>query len=290
MNSHINMTAALLLLINCAAVAEEQHVAVKFDAVVGDKAFVCGQSYDNIGITQSRITPSDFRFFISAVELLDERGKAVALTLDQDEVWQYQDVALLDFEDGTGPCHNGNPGLHREITGRAPKGDYRGVRFTLGVPFELNHGDPTIAPSPLNLTAMFWVWQAGYKFVKIDMATTGQPQAAETAEKQKRRASGFPIHLGSTDCASASLTTPPSGCKNPNRLTLTFNNFDLEKNSVIADVAVLLNETNVDINATDTAPGCMSSPVDTDCAQVMPAFGLPFGGNAAAQQRFFKVR
>ncbi len=275
---------------------ELKPVALKFSARVGAESFACGKSYGGIGTTQSRITPTDFRFYVSNVELIDRHGKAVPVKLDQDGLWQYRNVALLDFEDGTGPCRNGNPGMHLEVTGTVPKGHYRGVRFILGVPFELNHGDPTIAPSPLNLTSMFWVWQAGYKFVKIDMSTSGQPQASEperdlaAAGKKRLRASGFPIHLGSTDCASSSLTAPPTGCKNPNRLTVTFEKFDPDKNVVVADAAALLNDSNVDINAPDTAPGCMSAPNDEDCAQVMPAFGLPFGSKPAAQQRFFSVR
>lgn len=289
-----------------------KQVTLKFSAQVGAENFVCGKSYDGIGVTRSRITPSDFRFYVSAVELIDRQGKAVPVKLDQDDLWQYRNVALLDFEDGSGPCRNGNPGLHQQVTGSVPAGDYRGVRFTLGVPFELNHGDPTIAPAPLNLTSMFWVWQAGYKFAKIDMATSGLPQAADAPSemsikdklaamekfaaasgvsgKRPPRAAGFSIHLGSTDCASASLTTPPTGCKNPNRLTVTFDNFDPDKNTVVADAAASLSDTNVDINAPGTAPGCMSGPDDTDCAQVIPAFGLSFGGKPAAQQRFFSVR
>ena len=59
------------------------------------------------------------------------------------------------------------------MSGSAPRASYSGVRFTMGVPFELNHGDPTVAPSPLNITAMFWNWQGGYKFLKADMNSTG---------------------------------------------------------------------------------------------------------------------
>lgn len=303
----------LPLLIAAQVQAATQYVNLKFSAMVGAESFACGLSYDDIGVTHSRITPSDFRFYVSGVELIDNHGKSVPLKLDQDGIWQYKNLALLDFEDGQGPCRNGNSGLHTAITGSVPKGHYRGVRFTLGVPFELNHGDPTIAPSPLNFTSMFWVWQTGYKFVKIDMATSGLPQAVNSpaemsirdklaamekfaaasgvpGKKVTPRAAGFSVHLGSTDCASLSLTSPPVGCRNLNRVTVEFDNFDTDKNSVVADVAALLNDTNVDINAQDTAPGCMSGPNDTDCVQIFQAFGLPFGDKPAVAQRFFSVR
>jgi uncharacterized repeat protein (TIGR04052 family) len=307
------VTSLLLALsLNCAAATKEQHIAVKFDAVVGDQNFACGKSYDGIGITKSRITPSDFRFFISGVELLDAKGNAVPLTLDQDGIWQYKNLALLDFENGSGSCRNGNVGLHTAVTGSVPKGKYRGVRFTLGVPFELNHGDPTIAPSPLNFTGMFWVWQSGYKFAKIDMASNGLTQAADAPSemsfknklaamekfaaasgvsgKRPPRAAGFSVHLGSTVCVSPTLTTPPSECKNPNRLTVTFDKFDSGKNVVVADLASLLQGANVDVNAPDTAPGCMSATDDADCLPVMSAFGLPYNDQPVVPQRFFMVR
>ena len=300
------------------AEAAGQNVALKFAATVGGQPFACGQGYDNIGVTHTRITPSDFRFYVSDVELINDKGRAVPLQLEQDGVWQYKNLALLDFEDGSGPCRNGNPGLHEAVTGKAPTGKYRGVRFTLGVPFGLNHGDPTIALPPLNSSAMFWVWQSGYKFVKIDMASSGQPQAAEAPPKlsikdkvvamervaamkkdvaasgappkKMPRAAGFSVHLGSTACASASLTTPPSDCRNPNRVTIEFEYFDLKKNVVVADLASLLQDANVDVNAPDTAPGCMSAENDADCPGILSAFGLPFNGQAAVPQRFFRVR
>jgi uncharacterized repeat protein (TIGR04052 family) len=291
--------------------AATQKVILRFVPVVGAENFKCGKSYDDIGITHSRVTPSDFRFFVSNVELLDAGGNAVPLALDQDGVWQYKNLALLDFENGSGPCRNGNAGLHTAVTGNVPKGKYRGVRFTLGVPFELNHGDPTIAPSPLNFTGMFWVWQSGYKFAKLDMASNGLPQAADAPpemsfkdklalmekaaasgvpSKKQPRAAGFSVHLGSTACASPTLTTPPSECKNPNRLTVAFDKFDSGKNVIVADLASLLRDANVDVNASDTAPGCMSAIDDADCPPVMSAFGLPYNDQPAVPQRFFRMR
>ncbi|MDD2700988.1 MAG: metallo-mystery pair system four-Cys motif protein [Sideroxydans sp.] len=295
--------------------AAAQKVELRFAVKVGDAPFACGRSYEGIGTTKSRITPSDLRFYVSEVALIDARGNAVPLQLEQDGVWQYRNLALLDFEDGTGPCRNGNSGLHTSVVGSLPKGDYRGLRFTLGVPFDLNHGDPTIAYSPLNLSAMFWVWQSGYRFVKIDMASSGQPQAADMpgegsmkdkvatmekvaamrksgvkSPKQPARAAGFSVHLGSTACTSSSLTLPPSECLHPNRVNIVFDKFDVNKDEVVADLAALLQEVNVDVNAPDTAPGCMSAENDADCPGIFAAFGLPFGEQPAVQQRFFTVR
>lgn len=277
--------------VSTAHAARIEAIRIRFAAQVGAVPFACGQSYSGIGMTSSTITPTDFRFFVSDVSLLRNDGTSVPVTLDQDGTWQYRNLALLDFEDGTGPCRNGNAAVNTEIRGSIPKGDYVGVRFTLGVPFDLNHGDPTLAPSPLNITSMFWVWKAGYRFLKIEMASSGQPDkrlqyAAGNGAVEKERSVGFPVHIGSAGCASASLTTPPTtACKFPNRATVTLDHFNPGHSVVVADLAALLKGSNVDVNTPNTAPGCMSEPADPDCVGVMQALGISGGA-----QLFFHLR
>ncbi len=175
------------------------------------------------------------------------------------------------------------------------------MRFTMGVPFELNHGDPTVAPSPLNITAMFWNWQGGYKFLRVDMASTGlsaNPAMKNMAMEHGAKAahghddaSGYSVHLGSTMCASASPTESPSSCKNPNRVTVTFTKFDIAKNVIIADLGAILVGANVDHNTPNTSPGCMSFPKDPDCPAVMSALGLPYDGVAPkGGQKLFTMK
>jgi uncharacterized repeat protein (TIGR04052 family) len=286
---------------NVARSQTTQTVTLRFAGAINGAPFACGKSYPNIGTTKSTITPSDFRLFVSAIELLTADGKAVAVTLNQDSVWQYKNIALIDFEDGTGPCGNGTKATHTDVTGTVPNGTYTGVRFTMGVPFELNHGDPTVAPSPLNITAMFWNWQGGYKFLRADMASTGLPakppmknmfmQHGPKAANGHDDASGYSVHLGSTACASSSPTESPSSCKNSNRVTVTFTKFDLGKNIVAADLGAILTGANVDHNAPDTSPGCMSFPKDPDCPAVMSALGLPYDGVAPkGGQKLFTMK
>ncbi len=277
-----------------AAAAATQPVSVRFAAQVAGQPFACGQSYAGIGSTRSTITPSDFRLFVSEVALVDAAGRAVPVTLAQDGVWQFESIALLDFENGTGPCRNGTAGTNTAVRGTVPAGRYVGLRFTLGVPFARNHGDPTVAPSPLNLTAMFWNWQGGYKFVKFDTASSGMQAAPAVhgAGHGSAPASGFSVHLGSTLCASPARTEAPKAeCANPNRVAVAFDRFDPATQTVVADIGNVLAGANVDVNAPNTSPGCMSFPNDVDCPPVMGALGLAYGGAAApGPQRFFSVR
>lgn len=153
------------------AQSDTKEVEINFEAWVGDQEFACGESYEEVGAAETTITPTDYRFYVSNVALIDEDGNAVPLELEQDGKWQYQDVALLDFEDGTSACDNGTAEMRTMVVGTVPEGDYQSLRFTLGVPEQLNHEDAAIAPSPLNLTSMWWNWQGGYKFLRVEMET-----------------------------------------------------------------------------------------------------------------------
>lgn len=284
------------LLVACSTVPSQQTatqpVELRFVAEVNGQSFECGQSYKNIGTTRSTMTPTDFRMFVSQVHLMTAEGKAVPVQLVQDNTWQLEGIALLDFENGQGPCRNGTPPMNTVVRGTVPAGQYTGVKFTVGVPFERNHGDPTVAPAPLSSTAMFWTWQGGYKFLKFDTATSGRPiQSAKPAADGGGNASGFSVHLGSTMCASPSRTQAPTACQNPNRIDVTLTDFDLKKNQVVVDMGRVLARSNVDVNAPKTSPGCMSFPKDADCPPIMNAMGLPYDGKApSGPQQFIMKR
>lgn len=251
-------------------------LTLRFKGMVGDRPFTCGESYTGIGTTNSIITPSDFRLYIHNVRLIDASGKEVPLALEQDGKWQVDNIALLDFENGSGPCANGTPDMNAVITGTAPAGRYTGVKFVVGVPFERNHADPAKAPSPLNLTQLFWVWNSGYKFARIEMKTTGLPK-------------GWMLHLGSTGCQpGGTAQTIPSNCTYPNRAEIVLKGFNIATDVVIADLKSLLEGANVDVNQPKTASGCMSSQGDSDCAPIFANLGLSFAGNASPGQKFFK--
>jgi uncharacterized repeat protein (TIGR04052 family) len=264
-----------------------QSVEIRFAAQINGHAFECGKSYSDVGTTKSTITPSDFRLYVSQVELLTTDGRAVPVALNQDKTWQLENIALLDFENGEGPCRNGTPATNMSVRGTVPTGNYKGVKFTVGVPFARNHGDPTVSPAPLSSTAMFWNWQGGYKFIKFDTASSGQPAVSTPpAAHGGGNASGFSVHLGSTVCASASKTQAPSGCQNSNRMEILLSDFDSAKNVVVLDMGRVLSNSNVDINTPGTSPGCMSFPKDADCPAVMNALGLAYEGvQATGSQR-----
>lgn len=247
---------------------ETRDVTLNFSGQVNGEAFACGQTYSGVGTSGSALTPADFRFYLHSVELLQADGTATPLEL-ADSPFQTDGLVLIDFEDKSGPCANGTTETNTAITGTAPAGDYTGVRFVLGVPFDLNHNDPTLAASPLNLTSMHWNWEGGYKFMRMDAASSGLDDTR--------------IHLGSTGCMSDDAAAV-TGCANENRPTVTLDNFDIDSGTIVADLGALLAGSDIDANTDMTAPGCMSAPDDPECAPIFERLGL------TGDQAFFSAQ
>lgn len=251
-------------------------VTINFAAAVNGAAFACGQSFDNVGASSTTITPVDFRLYVHDVTLIASDGSEEEVSLTQDGVWQRDNLTLLDFENASGPCVNGTSPMNMSVRGTVPDGTYTGVRFTLGVPEDMNHADQTTAAAPLDLTALFWSWNAGYKFLRIDHTSAAQPE-------------GWNVHLGSTGCApTGDPTVPATSCANEHRPTFEFTAFDWETQKIRADYGSLLQASDLTANA--GAKGCMSFPNDPECAVVMNNFGLAYEGSQPSGQSFFSVR
>lgn len=235
-----------------------EEATLQFRAVVGDRPFACGQIYSGLGTSAADLIPADLRFYVHDVRLIDPAGREMPFRLVQDGIWQQEDVALLDFEDRTPPCHAGTTQTNNVIRGAVPPGAYTGVRFSLGVPFRLNHRNAATAGSPLNLTGMFWTWQAGYKFLRFDEATDA-----------------VRLHVGSTGCEYG---TPDrvTRCERPNRGEILLRDFDPLADTIVIDLERLFAGTDLRANQPDTAPGCESNPFDADCEAVFRALGINF--------------
>ncbi len=249
---------------------------IRFRAAVNGAPFACGKTYEAVGSPPARYIASDFRFYVHDVRLVAEDGSEVPLVLEE-TAFQHDGIALLDFEDAGPTCDTGSPEVNPTIAGTALEGSYRGVRFVLGVPEDRNHVDPALAPAPLNLTAMFWVWRGGYKFLRVDGKPADFPEA------------GYHVHLGSTGCPGETPTSPPTGpCANPNRLEVELDGLDPATGTVVADIGAVLAAADVTANTEGTSPGCMAAPDDPDCGTILPRLGLAHGATPAAAQVLFR--
>lgn len=250
-------------------------VSITFEARVGAEVFDCTKTYPGLGTTAAEMKIADFRLYVHDVALVAKDGTTVPVTLDQDGAWQHENLALLDFESGSGACVNGNGELNTKIAGTAPAGDYDGVAFKLGVPFALNHEDVAVAPSPLNLSGLFWSWNGGYKFMRIDGVAVGASKA-------------FNVHLGSTNCKDDG-GGGVSSCGRPNRPEVVLTGFDPLTKPILIDYAEIVSGNDLTQDG-GGAPGCLGAAVDPECAAIFERLGLDLStGEPQPGQTFFRT-
>ncbi|MDO6681969.1 metallo-mystery pair system four-Cys motif protein [Oceanobacter sp. 5_MG-2023] len=240
------------------ASAETVSYSLQFSASVGAEEMACGEHTTLVGTADdgngSLPSIKDFRLYVSDVQVATDDGEFVSLTLDSSD-WQYENVALLDFEDGSDTCTSSTTAMNSVITGTAPEADYSRVRFTVGVPEDLNHLDSDTAVSPLNISGLHWSWAGGYKHARLDVVD-------------------WNIHLGTTGC-TLDENNDNLDCTDsrPNRPTYTFSNVTLASSTINFDYAALVADSDI---TTDEggATGCMSSATDPECAEIFTNLGL----------------
>ncbi|WP_052748898.1 MbnP family copper-binding protein [Arsukibacterium ikkense] len=190
-------------------------------------------------INQQQWQLQNLRFYLSDFSLNQQPLLLASST------WQQPRLALL----GTDCQGNSNWQLAFSQPVTAGK-----LSFTLGLPFALNHQNPLSANTPLNHSELFWSWQLGYKFLRLDMQGPDH---------------GWAFHLGSTGCQSASVLRPPtSPCQAANTVVITLDY--LPGQQLTLDLAALLNE--VEINRHSS---CMSDRQQQSCQRLLHNVNQP---------------
>jgi uncharacterized repeat protein (TIGR04052 family) len=209
------------------------------------------------------------QFYVSSVELLQGDGVSQPLELTALSPRQSDRVALIDLI--------GGPSGGNVLAGSVARGTYTGIRFSVAVPFDLNHANPLTAGAPLNRAELFWNWQSGYKFLRFELTDDEHAGA---------------FHLGSTGCSSASALRPPQlPCAYPNAMRVELHGLDPARQSVqvrVADLVAALREGNQPACTGDyeTDRACFSAylltGLDADT-------GMCVDDGVCASQRLFAV-
>ena len=122
-----------------------------------------------------KLNVNEVKFYISNVALVKADGTEVPVP----------GLTLNKLKMGTSPQ---NIEIFR---GDAPAGEYRGVRFNVGVPRDLNHQDATTARAPLSVEdGMYWAWNSGYIFLSIHGKTSASGSDKNIGEKD------IALHVG----------------------------------------------------------------------------------------------
>lgn len=279
------LVAAALGLLGCGDGEDESPirmpVSLEFGVVVNDQELRCGDQYPDVGDPPVPFSVTDSRFYVHDVALLHGSLGWLPVELAQGD-FQRRNLALLDFEDGCGP--DGTAETHTTLSGgvlvpgaaeAAGNDPFVGVRFTLGLPAAENFVDLAKAAPPLDVTGMFWIWQFGYKYLKVDGSSPASGGGINP----------FFIHLGASGCPGTNPQAPPAGdCSAPNLAVVELLDFSPTAGRIVADLGALLATSDLSFNTTGTGPGCMSEIGDPECLTLLPRLGID---DEADQQLFF---
>ncbi|MCX8000739.1 MAG: metallo-mystery pair system four-Cys motif protein, partial [Leptospiraceae bacterium] len=225
-----------LLLLGAIAVSQPSYPNLEtlyFKAILNNHEIECGSHTYTLPAGQT-VQIRDFRMFVQDVQFVKFDGTKVPFTFSNVEKYQVREgndqVGLLDFTKvGSGACSgtSDDDTTNKSIKGSAPGGIYKRVEITLGVPQSMNHQDPSQRSSshPLRSgTGLTWNWQAGYKFMRIELEVPNFSPVTRLL-----------LHLGSTACNGA---IPNVTCNNPYRPTLIVEpkgGFDTTKDTIVFD-------------------------------------------------------
>jgi hypothetical protein len=128
---------------------ETQNLSFNINPVIGSAPL----NYSSIFTTTTgeRFTLSMFRYYLSNIRLIKSDGSEYLIS----------NKYLLV-----------TPSTTNYDLGKVPVGDYKGLKFSVGIDSITNHGDPTVYPvtNPLAIQSpgINWSWNAGYIFMMIE--------------------------------------------------------------------------------------------------------------------------
>ena len=174
----------------------------------------------NFEVASELVADYSVRFYVSNLTMIDATGHGVPVSLDPGS-WQNEATALVAL---------GGRTEQPTVSGRVAAGRYVAAEFLLGVPFDRNHGNPLLASPPLTAASMFWTWQSGYKFMRVDIAND------------------WSFHLGSTGCMSASAVRPPTEpCRQPNAPRIRLQSDTPDAGTIVLDLDTLLADVDTSV-------------------------------------------
>lgn len=171
-------------------------VTIPFTAEFNGSSLGCAS---DPGAAETAFT--DVRFYLHDIEVRTTAdGAWIPAAIADVEHWQNGQVALLSLVARPDRCQDHPEAPHAALRLLLPPDTaIDGIRAAVGVPFALNHADPTTLSGPLGQMQMYWSWRAGFRFVRIDGMHGGE---------------SFEVHYGSTQCTGE--TEAIEGCDRPN--------------------------------------------------------------------------
>lgn len=197
------MKRMISLLALLAGTATAAPLTLNLSLLDGDKPFFYHNALTLPG--GQSVNVQDVRLYVSNVALIKADGTEVPVP----------GLTLAKLEKGTPP-------QNVEIfKGEAPEGEYRGVRFDVGLPREVNHRDATTARSPLSIEdGMYWAWNSGYIFFSVRGKTSVNGAEKDVVFHVGGDNHRLTVNLADLQKPGTALKVTPSGASVPVTLNL----------------------------------------------------------------------
>lgn len=213
--------------------------------------------------SSAAVAVRNVQFYVHDVQLLDTAGLPHPFRFDAVAPWQSGELALVELGGSDERIRNAT--IRGTASGTAQI--YTGIRFSIGVPFALNHANPLTAAAPLDRSELFWTWQSGHKFLRVDLLDAGRE---------------WSFHLGSTGCTSASALRPPAApCAQPNVMRIEIAGIDPLRQSIQLQLHELVSSMRAAKHAICTG----NYAHDPACADVFSKTGLQADTGACPNDR-----
>ncbi|WDD99853.1 metallo-mystery pair system four-Cys motif protein [Thalassomonas actiniarum] len=256
----LKITAFFSVLFSLAACDRNQAVKITVTPVYQQQVLACNKPFSHMDKSWRY---QQLQFFISDLEVISQGDDSASGEVNN--LWQTWPMLESEFQSGMVALLGQvcSPDDRDATSGNwqlalAPSFELSSIsriRFTLGVPFSLNHQNPLTQKSPLNEPSMFWVWRTGHKFLRLEMVSKDDT---------------WLFHLGSTGCSAVSPVRPPAEeCRQPNRFQFEFA-FDSKTPELRLDLSRLLTQVTL-----TREKSCQSAPENPHCRQILANLSEP---------------
>ncbi len=236
--------------------------SIPFEVTVGGEPVRCGTDIGPLGSSSATAQLADLRFYVHDLTLSSSTDERVVM-LDETP-YQTLRMALLDFEDGTGGCQQGDAGTHTAVLAELPEGDWDTLTFTVGIPFEYNHLPPTTVTGPQAAPGMPRNRRDGWFFLRADLEVNPAPRTLT------------PLVVSSGGCDGELATDVPSACSRPGRATISVPFDPQDPSTVTLQLDALVGGVNL-VEDGGGPPGCTGDLADTfECGPLYDAMGMSF--------------
>ncbi len=168
LQKYIWASAALIILASCSKEKKEpvaNDITLHFNNTFKNSAIVLGDAASAAATTNTSAEGqvhhfSELKYVISNIRLVKSDGSEIPYNIN-------------DLDKGATVVNQANPQTLNYVLSNIPSGEYKQLKFGLGVKPELNTLDQVRFPkfyagAGANDTEMMWEWGTGYRFTKLE--------------------------------------------------------------------------------------------------------------------------